>query len=231
MKYTNKWIVVPYNFISNFDSQQNISKKIFANKSMSNDEKIEAYNYHVLKNHRKLNANANMDNNLNELKTESEIDLKSDASYNDELNKTQYDDIFRSVLKPKLFDNLELSYKNENISNTPVKPDWLENLDKKNKNSKMTEDEDRNEPPQAAEDSFMNLSMFEKPPYQNTRSQREIDQNLYIKVLKKSKEKNKKKNKESKEDNREINSPVNDTILQDSVTWDSQFDIGYNKKK
>ena len=83
------------------------------------------------------------------------------------------------------------------------------------------------------DDSFNNLSMFIEPPYQNTRSQREIDQELYKKVLKKSiksQEKKKKKKILKQDQNRGVKSTFNNSNLHDSVTWDSQFDIGYNKK-
>ena len=74
MKYTSKWLVIPYSSIANFESK-NQRNKIFGNKSMSKDEKIAAYNYHVMKNFRKDDVKLDRYNN-DELKLNNEYEDK-----------------------------------------------------------------------------------------------------------------------------------------------------------
>jgi hypothetical protein len=219
MKFTNKWIVVPYNTVVN-KSKKEGPNEIFSNKSMNNEEKIAAYNYYLKKNIPK--------NNL-----EKEAEVENTEDNNISLSKSDTDDddgntteIFTTPIKK------ETTLKTQN---TPISS-LIKKINDLTKSPGTLEKELFGSP----NDSFKNLSMYNEPPAQNTRLNRNINNDLYKKVLsknhnKKSKQKEDKKKTQKKQKHDQLrginDSKIIDTsLLQDSVSWDPQFDVFSNKR-
>lgn len=74
MKYTNKWIVVPFNSINHQENKSEINK-ILNNKTLSNDEKLSSYNNFKIREIRKKEINPNKDNVIlqNEIQENEQI--------------------------------------------------------------------------------------------------------------------------------------------------------------
>jgi hypothetical protein len=231
MKYTNKWIVVPYNTLLS-KSKENTPTNIFLNKSLTDNDKIAAYNYYVKKNIQKEQLKKIKPETEN---TKNETMERSDTDEDDELSKledTIKDETFLTPIKPE---------KREKSQNTPIS-EIIKKIKDLSKSPTTLQKELFGSP--EFDDSFKNLSMFNEPPADNTRQSRNIDNDLYKKVLEKNHNKKKKNKKQEekiayKKKRHDQNRGLTDStkkksetsVLQDSVSWDPQFDLVYNKKR
>ena len=77
MKFTNKWIVVPYSSIDKkLMKKRNVTNQILGNKSLSKEEKLASYNNYIIRKLRKKK--------LNPSKTQTESDLNKIENYEDD---------------------------------------------------------------------------------------------------------------------------------------------------
>ena len=94
MKFTKKWVVVPYSSISSQKENTDPTRQIFRNKSLSKDEKLANYNDFII---RKLRKNQQLQNND---APKDENELKIDL--NDEFEPPElYDEIEPNIPKKR----------------------------------------------------------------------------------------------------------------------------------
>ena len=98
MKFTNKWIVVPYNSFNSIPRKnENKLIHIFLNKSLTNEEKLAEYNNYIF---RKLNKSK--ENNIDTKIVKSEDISKNNYNYdeNEDLSDEDFSDVESEIKTP-----------------------------------------------------------------------------------------------------------------------------------
>lgn len=190
MKYTNKWVVVPFSsFNSKFQQNSDVIKKIFSNKSLSKDEKIVAYNNYILKNKIKTTSPINQSHPLNDFSNTKIKDTPSLHKNNEEHDEFDEEISFKEEIDEEDFDQTEDSDSKSEEFNTSSEPvgdlnDVVMESPKINKPSK----------------NIKEMSFYNEPPSKNTREKRNIGNETFeSKILDNSINKLKKKSKRKME--------------------------------
>lgn len=171
MKYTNKWVVVPYSSITKKTSKNaNVADQIFTNKTLTKEEKLANYNNYIIRKLRKKKLNQKLDNNeeLNETKNEF-TDYDDEDLSNDEDTISEQE--FSAPQTPK--SNQKSNY--ESFQESPI-----DNRDQTMEN-------------------IQNLSMYNVPASKNTRSMRKISDKTFLRITDNKKVQQKKRKKKLKD--------------------------------
>lgn len=166
MKFTNKWIVVPYNSFNSLPRKnENKLINIFLNKSLTNEEKLAKYNNYIF---RKLNKSK--ENNSDTKNLKSEDISKENNNY----------EIEEDILSDEEFsgDDSEL--------NTPIKQEKSEiNTPQSIQHQKLEKiyNENNKKEKRKFNQSLLDMSLFNLPAAQNTRNNRKISNETFQKIL------------------------------------------------
>lgn len=120
MKFTNKWIVIPYNSIDK-KKHTNITDQILRNKSLSKEEKLASYNNYII---RKLNKQKLKNQDVPETLNDSQLYQSEDEwdEYSEYEDQDSTDESISFVKTPNKKDkfasqDLPMDINNETIEN------------------------------------------------------------------------------------------------------------------
>lgn len=212
MKYTNKWIVVPFSSLNKLNNDGNQINQILENKSLSHDEILDAYNNIKLRklrkklsNIEKSNSNNEMQENVpliekNENKDEEDESIEEDEMDMDQIKEEDIENEVKDEPKSpishilKQIINLTTPKTNRkslnDLGTAAPKPTRIKKI--------IPEDElinSINDQNQIKKNHIIDTSMFNVPPAKNTRTQRTISDDTFSKVFDKSIQKKNKKRK------------------------------------
>jgi hypothetical protein len=181
MKYTDKWIVVPYSSLNKkINKNSMISNQIFSNKTLTNDEKLAAYNNYIIRKFRKRPSNTPEEKIKYENQKLDEEDEWIDENSEDEIK------------------NEDISELEEPFNNYFAAPKIERRISAKisqyHKPIRFKIDSDDNDEDEEM-DYIQNKSMYNAPAAKNTRSIRKISDESFSQIIDSNKIHRKRKKK------------------------------------
>ncbi|CAF1130418.1 unnamed protein product [Brachionus calyciflorus] len=221
MKYTKKWMVIPFNSLKT-DYKNDTKKKILSNKKLSKEDKITMFNNLVQKNLKKNIPGQPMSENTPGNYDQNSIDEEVQSvknEYDEFQDQNTYDWIKEESLTPFSADlrrfsnmlnktlknfnqsnnftprNISMNESNNDLSDFTLRENSLNNSRYSNKDpsdfSLRNISLNDSNNSMNEDDSILNQSIFQKPPAETTRSKRPISDKTYREITEVAKKKKK----------------------------------------